>query len=238
MNKFEKQLEKWNNGVLRGAQSKLAKLLGVSTATTALWTSGKRHPSKGYIAQMAGLFGMDHYSVVKLFEPLQTSIIYPDPAPAKSYMLRERGDNDYAYLLGNDTTYLGDDNMAPQSNTVQIPFVQAILSVPPYYNEEDVIEWWSVPRRYAQGAKYLISSQYIGLEDADGPDDLCLVKPGRDIPNKAVLILTNGKNKYIVRKAVHTAQSVDYLPLTGKKAAPVSKQFYPIGQIVKRIKPL
>ena len=59
MNKFEKQLEKWNNGVLRGAQAKLAKILNVSTATVAFWATGKRTPSKGYIAQMAQLFGMD-----------------------------------------------------------------------------------------------------------------------------------------------------------------------------------
>ena len=45
MNQFEKQLEKWNNGVLRGAQAKLARILKVSTATVALWTTGKRNPS-------------------------------------------------------------------------------------------------------------------------------------------------------------------------------------------------
>ena len=59
MNKFEKQLEKWNRGVLRGAQARLAKALGVSTATTALWATGKRRPSKGYAEQMARLFGMN-----------------------------------------------------------------------------------------------------------------------------------------------------------------------------------
>ena len=68
MNKFEKQLEKWNKGILRGAQSKLAKRLHVSTATVALWTTGQRHPSKGYVAQMAQLFKLDVYDVARLFE--------------------------------------------------------------------------------------------------------------------------------------------------------------------------
>ena len=76
MNKFEKQLEKWNGGVLRGAQAKLAKILKVSTATVALWTTGKRHPSKGYAQQMAALFGLDLYGVTRLFED-SSRVAYP-----------------------------------------------------------------------------------------------------------------------------------------------------------------
>ena len=45
MNKFEKQLEKWNNGVLRGAQAKLAKALGVSRQTISSLETGRYNPS-------------------------------------------------------------------------------------------------------------------------------------------------------------------------------------------------
>ena len=98
MNKFEKQLEKWNKGILRGAQAKLAKTLGVSTATTALWTTGKRSPSKGYVEQMAKLFDMDALDVYKLFD--RRSVIYPDPPNVSSArMLHDRHSNEFGYNM-------------------------------------------------------------------------------------------------------------------------------------------
>ena len=89
MNKFEKQLEKWNKGTLRGAQAKLAKCLRVSTATVAMWATGKRHPSKGFIAKMADLFGLDEYTVARLFSAnFQQPFI--DFSPTRnSYSLRD-----------------------------------------------------------------------------------------------------------------------------------------------------
>ena len=233
MNRFEKQLEKWNNGVLRGAQAKLAKALGVSTATTALWTTGKRHPSKGYVAQMASLFHLDTYSVLKLFEK-QPSVIYPDPVSfPTTYALRERADDVNYFASLPDT-----DNLYSQSNSVKIPFVHTMRDVFPYYQEEDIIEWWSIPRRYAQGARFLITSQYLGIEDAKSSDDLALVKPCTELTDQAVMIFTNGKGKYIVRKIIHHGQAVHYEAFPTHKIVTVSKQFYPIGQIIKRIKPL
>ena len=234
MNKFEKQLEKWNNGVLRGAQAKLAKVLGVSTATTALWATGKRHPSKGYVSQMASLFNLDTYSVLKLFET-QPSVIYPDPVPlSTTYALRDRAD-DTSYLT---SSFLEADSLSAQSNSVKIPFVHAMRAVFPYYHEEDIMEWWSIPRRYAQGARFLIPSQYLGIEDAISSDDLSLVKPCTDLTNQAIIIFTNGKGKYIVRKVIHHASAVLYESFPSHKIVTVSKQFYPIGQIIKRIRPL
>lgn len=234
MNKFEKQLEKWNNGVLRGAQAKLAKALGVSTATTALWATGKRHPSKGYVAQMASLFNLDTYSVLKLFEK-QPSVIYPDPISfPTTYALRERADDGSYFASSVSET----DNLYSQSNSVKIPFVRTLQNTFPYYQEEDVIEWWSIPRRYAQGARFLIASQYLAIEDAKSSDDLSLVKPCTELTDQAVMIFTNGKGKYIVRKIIHHAQALRYEAFPTRKIVTVSKQFYPIGQIVKRIKPL
>lgn len=184
MNKFEKQLEKWNKGVLRGAQAKLAKKLGVSTATTALWATGKRRPSKGYAAQMADLFKIDIYNVFKLFENKTTT--YSTPTRSAQLLLREKSD-DCAY--GSE-----EENMA-QSNSVRLPFFSQVPPQFPQYNEDDVLEWWSVPRRYACGAKYIVPSISIGYTDTSDPEDLCFIKPCLEAAygEKVVCKLPNGK---------------------------------------------
>ncbi len=183
MNKFEKQLEKWNNGVLRGAQAKLAKTLGVSTATTALWATGKRRPSKGYAAKIATLFKMDIYSVFKLFE--NKTIFYSTPAQPTQHLLRESA-SDYLYpSLSNEEDIL-------QSNSVRLPFFSQVPALFPQYNEDDVLEWWSVPRRYACGAKYIVPSLCIGLAHADA-DDLCFIKPSAEA-NEPYLVLCKKEN--------------------------------------------
>lgn len=194
MNKFEKQLEKWNNGILRGAQAKLAKLLKVSTATTALWATGKRRPSKGYVAQMAELFDMDIYGVIKLFE---RPVLYPEPSAVKqSFSLREK--DTYSSYIPNAF----EEESPAKSNSVRIAFLANIPLQFPLYNEDDVIEWWSVPRRYALGAKYIISSAQAGFATTD-PDDICLVKP-TDKPEMGKVLLVKNKNGSF--QVVHTQE--------------------------------
>lgn len=220
MNRFEKQLEKWNNGVLRGAQAKLAKILGVSTATTALWTTGKRHPSKGYIARMADLFGMDTLDVIKLFDFRSTT--YPEPnAHRFTGTLREQHANEYIYNLD------ADEETDLSSNSVCLPFLNTIPEDYPQYDESEIIEWWSIPRRYAQGAKYIVRSQDVGLPDAKDPDDLCFVKPGTDIPTGKTALIATQKNICSILKITNN---------TIKKSLYNTKD-YPrvLGTIVRRI---
>ncbi len=159
MNKFEKQLEKWNGGILRGAQAKLAKLLQVSTATVALWTTGKRHPSKGYLSRMAQLFGLDVFDVMRLFPPLTT---YPEAAPRPA-ALRDAQDAVNAYSA---------DIFPPEGNSVSIPLLHAVSAGFPHYEECEVAEWWTLPRRAAQGAKCLVADAH-----ACGREDLYLIRP-------------------------------------------------------------
>ncbi len=192
MNKFEKQLEKWNNGILRGAQAKLAKTLGVSTATTAQWSTGKRHPSKGYVSQMAALFHMDVYGVLKLFEPRSTT--YPEPTlHRQTKTLCDKNTTDCSYNATQETPA---EESPEQSNSVLLPFLARIPAAFPQYDECDVIEWWSVPRRYARGAKYIIRSIDAGLELAQDEDDLCFVKPSIELQEGALMLFRtpDGKN--------------------------------------------
>lgn len=220
MNKFEKQLEKWNNGVLRGAQAKLAKILGVSTATTALWATGKRHPSKGYISRMADLFGMDTLDVTKLFDFRSTT--YPEPnAHRFTGTLREQHANEYIYNFDTD------EETDLSSNSVRLPFLNSIPENYPQYDESEIIEWWSIPRRYAQGAKYIVRSQDAGLSNAKDADDLCFIKPGTDILAGKTVLIADKKNTYSILKITNNTVKES---LDNKK-----NHFHVLGTIVRRI---
>ena len=230
MNKFEKQLENGNIGVLRGAQAKLAKTLGVSTATTALWATGKRRPSKGYVAQMALLFGMDAFDVFKLFD--YHSITYPEPGLHNhAHALRDQDVNGCCYT----TTAEPEMAAAPeQSNSVQLPFLDKVPPSYPQYEESDIIEWWSLPRRFAQGAKYILRTADTGWDDKADNDDLCLVKPGPELTEGKIVLLEKRPEEYIARRIKKEAGKIIFLSSAGKQKenAPAGRI---LGTLIKRI---
>jgi len=231
MNKFEKQLEKWNHGVLRGAQAKLAKALNVSTATTALWATGKRRPSKGYIAQMARLFGLDIYQVIKLFE-MPVSVTYPRPEFAAQTLHEEKDAALYQANLSNHYT----EETAGPSNSVPIPFLDKLPANYPQIPEETILEWWSIPRRYASGIKYIIRSQDIGLHDAIPETDLCFIKPCTTPDHGQITILADVQGNLCIGKAVRKQNSLSYQSLSGGKIKNIHN-YQAIGVILRRIKP-
>ena len=226
MNKFEKQLEKWNNGILRGAQAKLAKALHVSTATTALWATGKRRPSKGYVAQMARLFGLDIYQVIKLFE-VPSSVTYPTPAVALHTLHDE--------ALPSGYTSDSQENYKAQSNSVAIAFLNKIPLSYPTLSEEDILEWWRIPRRYAQGIKYILRSQDIGLHDVQNEADLCFIKPCTLPDNGQKVLLVNTQGQPCVCRAVRRQNSLTYQQLSGTRLKNM-QDYTVMGVILYRIK--
>lgn len=128
INPFEKQLEKWNNGILRGAQARLAKELHVSTAIVALWATGKRTPSKGFIAKMAGLFKLPEERVQRLFA--QKTCLHNTPG------LREA------------------TSFTPQTQRdTALPFFTAWPTDFPLHKPQAVSGWWLLPKQQANGAK-------------------------------------------------------------------------------------
>lgn len=232
MNKFEKQLEKWNKGILRGAQAKLAKTLGVSTATTALWTTGKRSPSKGYVEQMAKLFDMDALDVYKLFD--RRSVIYPDPPNVSSArMLHDRHSNEFGYNMQPHS--INEEKTEP-SNSVQLPFLNEVPSNVEEHNENDILEWWSVPRRFAQGSKCILRASQIGLQHVSS-DDLCFIKPfTREQENEWVVFRTPTGQHVCRQIRLHKGQTLYCQPESqnGQKQKPGR----PIGVVIKLIRQL
>lgn len=229
MNKFEKQLEKWNNGVLRGAQAKLAKVLKVSTATTALWATGKRHPSKGYISQIAALFGLDIFQTVQLFNS-PAPVTYPTPDSGTRVRSLREGRPSVVYPLPQTDNSL-------QQNTVKLPLLSIVPAKYPHLPEDNILEWWSVPRHYAQGAKYIVRSKDIALPDATSDEDLCWIKPTKQVLNGQCVLLMNAQQIACVGKASVRANKCIYQPLSANKNR-LDSTYRPIGILVRRIKPL
>lgn len=226
MNKFEKQLEKWNNGILRGGQAKLAKTLGVSTAIVALWATGKRYPSKGYVAKMAELFGVDAYYVARLFDKPSTT--YPEPkASVRQLALRDKAKNS-GYKIPNDAAD------CTQSNNVSLPF---LASVPngAEIQENEIVEWWTLPRRYARGAKYLLRNVTPSSTGNTLNEDLFFIQPA-DTPQEGKLMLAKANEQYLIGRVRKAADGKLSLCSEDKKdcALPVG-EIQPVGVIVRKI---
>lgn len=219
MNKFEKQLERWNGGILRGAQAKLAKILQVSTATVALWTTGKRRPSKGYLARMAQLFAMDPFDVMRLFPPLTT---YPETAP-RTAALRDAQDASNAYSA---------DILATEGNSVSIPLLHTVSARFPQYEESDVAEWWTFPRRAAQGGKCLVADTYAR---ARGREDLYLIRPSAVLEEGQIMLLRAEGTLQLKRVRTENGQILLFFPdgTLDKRLPPAA--ITPLGTAVQKI---
>lgn len=213
MNKFEKQLEKWNNGILRGAQSKLAKRLRVSTATVALWTTGQRHPSKGYVAQMAQLFKLDVYDVARLFEHPQ---MYQPSTGSNLSGLRETEHVDTRHPA----------HTWPTNNlTVSLPVFSQLPPSYPHYTPLDVQDWWILPQDAAQDAQFLFL-----LPTPTDPNQLLFIKPNTTW-SKGKIMLARHQNNYYVVEISHNKQILRSL----QGHLPSKKQLEPVGVVIRKV---
>ncbi len=224
MNKFEKALAAWNNGILRGAQAKLAKVLQVSTATVALWTTGKRNPSKGYVAQMAKLFKMSEERVLRLFMPTT----YPDGAAPAAALYENSAEG--IYNADKEA-----ELVSPQSNSVALPYLANVPAGYPEFDEADVIEWWTLPRRYAKGAKYIVRCCGDSMKGSVEYDDLCLIKPTTDFLDGKVMLVKVAEGNLIKRIRKENGKIVLYSDNNKKYKAFAPEMVQPIGLVVRKI---
>ena len=222
INKFEKQLEKWNNGVLRGAQAKLAKILHVSSATVALWATGKRKPSKGYTEKMSQLFGMDIYSVMRLFSPLPTT--YPE-YKIPSTALRDGHGFSSAYNTDNFITDA--ETGIRQSNNISLPCFTAFPAQYPLFTETDVLEWWTLPRRGAKGAKFLIAFE----------QGIYFIKPCAQWQEGTTMLFQEG-SRFWIGKIQTEEDRLIYISPSGKKQFFSLPKLTPLGIAVRKIEEL
>lgn len=216
MNRFEKQLEKWNKGILRGAQARLAKLLQVSTATVALWTTGKRHPSKGYVAKMAQLFELDVYDVARLFSPDAT---YLDTYPAK---------RPFALYEGNNTSLTR--RARPLSGQEAVISLPVFSKLPPHYPHripQEAATHWIVPHQDAKDARFLFR-----LPCQQDPERLLFIQPCAHWHNKALMLARNGQHYQLA----HVQQAHGQLVLLSPAGGDISPQgLTPVGIVVRQV---
>ena len=225
MNKFERELEKWNGGVLRGAQAKLAKSLQVSTATVALWSTGKRHPSKGYIAQMAHLFRLDQYSVMRLF----------NPAPYNEFtetatLLRENPDTDNTYNIDYNKSHM----QPSKTNSISLPLLAGVPEDPRHLDKTDITDWWTIPLRYASGAQYLISANRLRLSPQTG-GELYFIKPADDFLDGKVMLVYTPQGYTIQRICKQKGKITLYDDTARKQKTFAPNQLIPVGVAVRKI---
>ena len=224
INKFEKQLERWNNGTLRGAQAKLAKCLHVSTATVALWATGKRHPSKGYLSQLGHLFGMDAYDVARLFLPSH-AVSIPLP-PSKGIGLHDS--RDFAITYSTDKSSY--DILT--GNSIRLPFFENLPPQLPEYQLMQATEWWTLPLRAAQGAQFLIRAGETDLSAAYHRDILFIMPTPHWIGN-CVMLARLGK-KYLIRQITMHKQQLTWKKENGAQTA-IPPRAKAIGIVVERL---
>ena len=214
MNKFEKQLEKWNDGTLRGAQAKLAKALHVSTATVALWATGKRHPSKGYVSKMAQLFKLDIYHVARLFEPfVPYQDVFPDH-PALS--LHDKENTAYPY---------SSMHVVSMPDMVTLPlFTTTALQA---FGTSQPHEWWNIPRTSAQGASFLLK-----LPHAKDSERIVFICADTQWKNGAIMLARRQDTYHLVRVCVKR-RNVSLKSMQGTTLQ--TPCYEPLGIVVRQV---
>ena len=75
---FLQFLKDWNGGILRGAQAKFARTIGVSKVTVMSWANGSMIPSEVQFKKMAKIFGKPEEKINNIFYK-STSIIKINP---------------------------------------------------------------------------------------------------------------------------------------------------------------
>ncbi len=213
MNKFEKQLERWNNGILRGAQAKLAKCLQVTTATVALWATGKRHPSKGYIAQMARLFFMDEYSVARLFTPANDWAEFDLPTPT-TWMLRDED----SPILATPT---------PKEKVVSLPVFTKLPPTYPRFLSKQTKGWWTIPVSWAKKTGFLFL-----LPTSKDPERLLFVEPCSTWKEEKIMLGKQG-NTYLLLRVEKNKNQFVLCPEQGPSLS--TGEVVPVGMVTKCI---
>ncbi len=215
MNNFEKQLEKWNNGILRGAQAKLAKHLHVTTATVALWATGKRRPSKGYIAKMAELFFLDEASVTRLFMP--TPIATPTYTNFYTPSIKAVG-------LRESQTALTPVRLQPG---VSLPVFSQMPLAYPHFTAQEARAWWTIPQREVQNAQFLFL-----LPARHDPARLLFIEPCHSW-KKGKIMLARAGHKYQLVHIKQTGRALIMEALEGGNLA--LAELTPVGIVTRQI---
>lgn len=177
MNKFELLLQKYNGGSLLGAQTKLARELGISRQNISFWAQGRNFPSKDKVEKIAVLFGV---SVNEVKEALNMPIA---PSEMKSQSV------EVIPLTPN--------------NTINLPILADVPAGLPEWSDRDVEMFVDIPRFMFPGADFVVKCTGDSLEPDIRKGDYCVIKKMTEpLDARPMLVKTDhGVCMKIIRKS-------------------------------------
>lgn len=172
MNK-EDFLKKINNGIVRGAQTKIAKDLGVSHVSVLRWFSGQLKPSEENLQKMADTYGISLKTVKKIFEI-----------------------EDLEFSRSIRMTPLTD------KNTISLPILADVPAGLPDFSDKDVETFWDIPRWVFPGADFVVKCNGDSLEPKLHRGDYCVIRKTEEpLHGRAMLVKTeNGICMKVINK--------------------------------------
>lgn len=172
MNK-EDFLKKINNGIVRGAQTKIAKDLGVSHVSVLRWFSGQLKPSEENLQKMADTYGISLKTVKKIFEI-----------------------EDLEFSRSIRMTPLTD------KNTISLPILADVPAGLPDFSDKDVETFWDIPRWVFPGADFVVKCNGDSLEPKLHRGDYCVIRKTEEpLHGRAMMVKTeNGICMKVINK--------------------------------------
>ena len=173
MKTLEELLQKWNNGILRGARRRLAEELGINEATVSMWVSGRAKASEENINKMAKLFGVSAQKVKAAF-----------------------GIEDKEFSRSLRVTPLTD------KNTISLPILADVPAGLPDFSDADVETFWDIPRWVFPGADFVVKCNGDSLEPKLHQGDYCVIRKTEEpLHGRAMVVKTeNGVCMKVIKK--------------------------------------
>lgn len=203
MKSLEELLKAFNNGILRGSQSKLANALEISTGNVSDWVKGRTNPSEENIKKMAKLFGVPEREVKAAF-----------------------GIEDKEFSRSFRAIPLTD------KNTISLPILADVPAGLPDFSEADVETFWDIPRWVFPGADFVVKCNGDSLEPKLHQGDYCVIRKTEEPLNgRAMVVKTeNGVCMKVIKKL---ADGAIQLCSTNKKYKPfIPNELTVIGLII------
>lgn len=206
MNKKEFLL-RVNKGVLRGAQSKLSTMLGVTLPTVSGWLNGSFMPSQQNIIRIAEYISASPEEVRNTFKEIR----------------REKINEEFSSSL--------EAVPLTPNNTVQLPILADVPAGLPEYSNRDVEIFKDIPRDMFPGADFVIRCIGDSLAPKFNVGDFCVIrKETEPLHGKPMLVET--ETGYCMKVIKKTEKGVQLCSINKKYKAFYPKTLRIVGLII------
>lgn len=158
--KKEDLLKKINNGIVRGAATKLANDLGISHVSVSRWLSGQLKPSEENIRKMSKIFNVSEHEIKAAF-----------------------GVEDKEFSRSLRVTPLTD------KNTISLPILADVPAGLPEFSDADVETFWDIPRWVFPGADFVVKCNGDSLEPKLHQGDYCVIRKTTEPLNGRAMVV-------------------------------------------------